>query len=56
MIQASPLMYSMLPDIPHIRLRVSKEPAILDRGDCKGIHERRQLSIGLTKPSLGAVN
>ena len=31
-------------DIPHIRLRVSKEPAILHDGYCRGIHERRQLS------------
>ena len=31
-------------DIPHIRLRVSKEPAILRDGDGRGIHERRQLS------------
>ena len=35
------IMYS---DIPHIRLRVSKEPAILHDGDGRGIHERRQLS------------
>ena len=31
-------------DIPHIRLRVSKEPAILHDGDGRGIRERRQLS------------
>ena len=31
-------------DIPHIRLRVFKEPAILHDGDDSGIHERRQLS------------
>ncbi len=31
-------------DIPHIRLRVSKEPAILHDGYGRGIHERRQLS------------
>ena len=31
-------------DIPHIRLRVSKEPAILHDGNGRGIHERRQLS------------
>ena len=31
-------------DIPHIRLRVSKEPAILHDGDGRGIPERRQLS------------
>ena len=31
-------------DIPHIRLRVSKEPAILHDGYGSGIHERRQLS------------
>ena len=37
----------ILADIPHIRLRVSKEPAILHDGD---------YPIGLTKPSLGAVN
>ena len=33
-----------LADIPHIRLRVSKEPAILHDGYGRGIHERRQLS------------
>ena len=33
-----------LSDIPHIRLRVSKEPAILHDGDGSGIRERRQLS------------
>ena len=32
----------ILADIPHIRLRVSKEPAILHDGDGRGIHERRQ--------------
>ena len=31
-------------DIPHIRLRVSKEPATLHDGYGRGIHERRQLS------------
>ena len=31
-------------DIPHIRLRVSKEPSILHDGYGRGIHERRQLS------------
>ena len=31
-------------DILHIRLRVSKEPAILHDGYGRGIHERRQLS------------
>ena len=35
---------ALLTDIPHIRLRVSKEPAILHDGDGRGIHERRQLS------------
>ena len=34
----------LLTDISHIRLRVSKEPAILHDGDGRGIHERRQLS------------
>ena len=34
----------IITDIPHIRLRVSKEPAILHDGDGRGIHERRQLS------------
>ena len=45
-----------LPDITHIGLRVSKEPAILHDGDGSGIHERRHLTHRLTKPSLGAVN
>ena len=31
-------------DIPHIRLRVSKEPVILHDGDSSGIHESRQVS------------
>ena len=35
---------TVLTDIPHIRLRGSKEPAILHNGDGRGIHERRQLS------------
>ena len=39
-----------LADIPHIRLRVSKEPAILRDGDGRGIHERRQLSRRAHKP------
>ena len=34
----------IITDIPHIRLRVSKEPAILHDGDGRGIHERLQLS------------
>ena len=34
----------VITDIPHIRLRVSKEPAILQDGDGRGLHERRQLS------------
>ena len=36
--------YNVYADISHIRLRVSKEPAILHDGDGRGIHERRQLS------------
>ena len=34
----------IIADIPHIRLRVSKEPTILHDGDGSGIHERNQLS------------
>ena len=43
-------------DIPHIRLRVSKEPAILHDGDGSGSTNAVNYPIGLTKPSLGAVN
>ena len=39
-----PRAQSFWSDIPHIRLRVSKGPAILHDGDGRGIHERRQLS------------
>ena len=48
--------YLDLTDIPHISLRVSKEPAILHDGYGRGIHEPVNYPIGLTKPSLGAVN
>ena len=43
-------------DIPHIRLWVSKEPAILDDGDGSGIHERRQLFPSGSQTILGAVS
>ena len=41
---ANHTLYHIQADIPHIRLRVFKEPAILHDGDDSGIHERRQLS------------
>ena len=50
--KASPLWT----DIPHIRLRVSKEPAILRDGDGRASTNAGNYPVGLTKPSLGAVN
>ena len=38
------------------RLQVSKEPAILHDGDGSGIRDTVNYPIGLTKPSLGALN